>query len=349
MTALIFVVVAVLVTSAMCSLFEAVLYAVPKTHIELIEGEGRRTGRILAELRQQVDRPIAAILSLNTLANTGGGAIAGALAASAFGASRLVYFSAVFTLAILVFSEVLPKTIGVVYAKQLSTWIAHPLRWLVIAFRPLIALTQVATRLVWSGRQEQRVSDEELLTLVGSGLRTGDFKKHEADVITNVLALENTKTRDVLTPRTVVFTLDAATTVKDAAANDALVKHTRVPVFEDEPDNIVGIVHRMDVLMAAAKGEVDREVKEVMRPVRVVADTTPLDSLLRTFLKTRRHMAAVIDEFGGFAGIVTLEDVLEELIGHEIVDETDQVQDMRAFAQRRRDEMLDRAGGPSKT
>lgn len=327
----------------MCSLFEAVLYAVPKTHIEILRREGKPTGRILAQLRQQVDRPIAAILSLNTVANTGGGAIAGALAANAFGPSRLIYFSAAFTLAILVFSEVMPKTIGVVYAKQLSSWIAHPLRWLVIVFRPLIALTQVATRLVWSGRQEQRVSDEELLTLVGSGLRTGDFTQHEADVITNVLALENTRTRDVMTPRTVVFSLDAKTPVKDAAANDGLVKHTRVPVFDGEPDNIVGIVHRMDVLMAAAQGHVEREIGQIMRPVRVVADATPLDGLLRIFLKTRRHMAAVIDEFGGFAGIVTLEDVLEELIGHEIVDETDQVQDMRAFAHKRRDEILDRA------
>lgn len=337
---------AVLVTSATCSLFEAVLYAVPKTHVEILQREGRPTGKILAQLRQQVDRPIAAILSLNTLANTGGGAIAGALAATVFGPSKLVYFSAVFTLAILVFSEVMPKTLGVVYAKQLASWIAHPLRWLVIIFRPLIALTQVATRLLWSGRQDHRVSDEELLTLVGSGLRSGDFTKHEADVITNVLALENTKTRDVMTPRTVVFTLDVKTTVKDATANDGLVKHTRVPVYEDEPDNIVGIVHRMDVLMAAARGELDREIKEIMRPVRVVADSTPLDNLLRTFLKTRRHMATVIDEFGGFAGIVTLEDVLEELIGDEIVDETDQVKDMRAFAHQRRDEILDRSGPP---
>ena len=343
MTGLMLVVGAVLATSAVCSLFEAVLYAVPKTHIEMLKREGRPAGQILFQLKQQVDRPIAAILSLNTIANTGGGAMAGALAASALGASRVGYFSVAFTLAILVFAEVLPKTIGVVYARALSRWIARPLRWLVLLFRPLIALTQVATNLVWSGHQEHRVSDEEVLTLVGSGLRSGDFQRHESDMIANVLALETKTAGEVLTPRTVVFALDAATPVRDAAGNSALMKHSRVPVFDKGPDDVVGIVHRADVLMAVARDRFEAKVEELMRPVHFVLETTPLDQLLRTFLEIHRHMAVVIDEFGGFVGIVTLEDVLEELIGHEIVDESDQVTDLRAFAHQRRDELLRRA------
>ena len=342
MTGLMLVVGAVLVTSAACSLFEAVLYAVPKSHIEILRRAGRPSGRILSELHQQVDRPISAILSLNTIANTGGGAIAGALAASALGSSRMGYFSAAFTLAILLFAEVVPKTIGVVYARPLSVWIARPLRWLVVVFRPLIALTQVATNLVWSGHQEHRVSDEEVLSLVGSGLRSGDFTSHEANVIENVLSLERKSAKDVLTPRTVVFALDGETPAKDAAENSDLVKHTRVPVYDKEPSDIVGIVHRVDVLMAVAKARFDVKVEELMRPVHFIVATTPLDQLLRTFLENRWHMVAVIDEFGGFEGIVTLEDVLEELIGQEIVDESDQVTDLRAFAHQRRDEILRR-------
>ena len=343
MTGLMLVVGAVLLTSATCSLFEAVLYAVPKSHVEILLRRGRPAGRILSKLRQQVDRPIAAILSLNTIANTGGGAIAGALAASTFGVSRVGYFSAAFTLAILLFSEVIPKTVGVVYARPLSAWIARPLRGLVILFRPLIALTQLATNLVWSGHQEHHVSDEEVLTLVGSGLRSGDFKPHEAEIITNVLALERKMAKDVLTPRTVVFALDAATSAREASENSALVKHSRVPVFDKDPDDVVGIVHRIDVLMAVANDRFDVKVEALMRPLDFVVDTTPLDQLLRTFLANRPHILAVIDEFGGFEGVVTLEDVLEELIGHEIVDEFDQVTDLREFAHQRRDEILQRS------
>lgn len=335
----------VLVTSAACSLFEAVLYAVPASRIAVLERGGRRSGRLLTRLRRQVDRPIAAILSLNTISNTGGGALAGAIAARELGEGNLVYFSAAFTLAILLFSEVLPKTVGVVHASSLAAWIAYPLQALVVAFRPLVALTQMVTRLVWKGEQEHRVSDEELLSLVGSGLRSGTIKPHEASVIRNVLALETRSAKDVMTPRPVVFTLGAQSTVRDAAAMDGLGMHSRVPVFDEDPDDLVGVVHRRDVLAAAAEDRFDVTLDALMRPVNFVVDSTPLDVLLRTLLDRRQHLVAVIDEFGAFAGIVTLEDVLEELIGREIVDEFDQETDLRAYAHRRRDALLGRRGG----
>ena len=343
MTSLILVVASILLISAICSLLEAVLYAVPKSHVEILKRRGQPAGQILGELSQKVDRPIAAILSLNTIANTGGGAIAGALVANVFGVSTVGYFSVVFTLAILLFAEVLPKTVGVVYARPLSIWVARPLQGLVILFQPLISLTQFITHLVWSGYQEHHVSDEEVLTLVSSGLRSGDFKLHEVEIITNVLALEGKIAKDVLTPRTVVFSLDATTSAKEASENKALVKHTRVPVFDKHPDDIVGIVHRIDVLMAVANDRFDVNVEELMRPVDFVVETTPLDQLLRRFLENRPHLLAVVDEFGGLAGIVTLEDVLEELIGHEIVDESDQVTDLRAFAHQQRNKILQRS------
>ena len=347
MTELLLVVVFVLVTSAMCSLFEAVLYAVPTSQIAVLERDGRRSGRLLTHLRRQVDRPIAAILSLNTLANTGGGALAGAIAARELGEGNLIYFSAAFTLAILLFSEVLPKTLGVVHAASLAAWIAYPLQGLVVLFGPLVALTRKATRLFWTGDQEQRVSDEEVLSLVGSGLRSGAFKPHEARVIRNVLALENRTAKDVMTPRPVVFTLGAQVTVQEAAGQEGTGNHTRVPVYDADPDDLVGVVHRRDVLAAYAAGSLDRPLDALMRPLHFVVDSTPLDALLRTFLDRRQHLVAVIDEFGAYAGIVTLEDVLEELIGREIVDEFDQVTDLRAHAHRRRDELLKARGAAS--
>ena len=339
MLELLLVVTAVLMTSAICSLFEAVLYSVPVSRIEALERAGSPSGHILKELRRRVDRPIAAVLSLNTIANTGGGAIAGALAAQVFG-GNIWLFSCVFTLAILVFSEVLPKTIGVVYARGLAPWIARPLQGLVWWFRPLITLTQHATKLVWSGQQEQRVSDDELLTMVALGLRSGDLQPHEARVIRNVLAFERRTAAEVMTPRTVVFTLEAQTTVGDAAQNAELEKYSRVPVFESVAEDLVGVVHKVDILKSVANDQFDTTLAGLMRPIHFVVETTSLDLLLRSFLERRQHAAAVINEFGSFTGLVTLEDVLEELLGREIVDEFDQVTDQRAFAKRRRAETL---------
>ena len=339
MLELLIVVTAVLVTSATCSLFEAVLYSVPASRIEALVRARRPAGYMLKEMRQHVDRPIAAVLSLNTIANTGGGAIAGALAAQVFG-GRIWVFSIVFTLMILLFSEVLPKTVGVVYARGLAPLVARPLIWLVAFFRPLIALTQQATKLVLSGQQEQRISDDELLTMVGLGLRSGDLQLHEAQVIRNVLSLERRTATEVMTPRSVVFTLAAGTTVQDAARMSDLEKYSRIPIFDGKPEELIGVVYKVDILKAVADDRFGTLLSAMMRPIHFVVETTPLDRLLRTFLERRQHVVAVIDEFGGFAGIVTLEDVLEELIGQEIVDEFDQVTDQRAFAKRQRAKTL---------
>ena len=323
-------------TSAACSLFEAVLYSVPASRIEALDRAKRPSGRILKQMRHKVDRPIAAVLSLNTIANTGGGALAGALAAGVLGTARIWVFSVAFTLAILLFSEVLPKTVGVVYSRTLAPFVARPLAWLVAVFRPLIALTQLATRVIRSEFQEQRISDDELLTMVRLGLRSGDFQPHEARVIQNVLALERRTVSEVMTPRPVVFTLGASVTVRAAAAMPELGEYSRIPVYAQDPEELVGVVHKVDVLKAVAEDRFETTLETMMRPISLVVAAAPLDRVLRTFLARRRHMLAVIDEFGGFAGIVTLEDVLEELIGREIVDEFDQITDLRAFARRRR-------------
>lgn len=342
MTELFIVVGLVLGISAACSLFEAVLYSMPVGQVEILEQSGRRSGRLLRELRQRIDEPIAAILSLNTIANTGGGAMAGALAASYLGAGNVVYFSVAFTLAILLFSEVLPKTLGVIHAARLAPFIARPLVWVVVLFRPLVALTRVVTKLFWSGEREHRVSDEELLSLVGLGLRSGTLKPHEARVIENVLSMETRTAREIMTPRPVVFTLGAQVTTRQAANTETLKKHSRIPVFDGDAEDLVGVVHVVDILAAVARDQFGVRLEEIMRPIHFVVDSTPLDQLLRTFLERRQHLVAVIDEFGGFDGIVTLEDVLEELIGREIVDESDQITDLRAYAHRRREETLRR-------
>ena len=336
------VVLLVLVTSAICSLFEAVLYSIPATFVEQLEQSGRPAGRILKQMKEQVDRPITAILSLNTISNTGGGALAGALAAGALGGGNVIYFSIVFTLAILLFAEVVPKTIGVVYARQLAPIIARPMYLLVGAFRPLIGLVQIVTKLIRKGQKEHPVSDADLLTLVVSGLRSGTLNQDEARVIENVLSMDTRTVKQVMTPRPVVFTLSARTSAREAVSEDAIEKYSRIPVFGKDPDDLVGVVRTVDILTALANDRFDVKMEQITRPIHFVIDSTPLDDLLRTFLKRRQHLVAVIDEFGGISGIVTLEDVLEELIGREIVDESDQVTDLRAYAQRRREDTLSR-------
>ena len=336
MLELVLVVGLVVITSGACSLFEAVLYSVPLSQIDILEREGRPSGAALRRLRSHVDRPIAAILSLNTVANTGGAALAGAIAARVLDSVAIGYFSAFFTLVILLFSEIVPKTTGVVYARQLAGPIARPLAGLVMLFGPIIWLSRGITRLVASGHEAERVSDEELLLMVRQGLRSGDLQPHEAEVISNVLALEVRTAGEIMTPRPVLFTLPVATRLAEAAGDEGLLSHSRIPIWDEEPDDIVGLIHRRDILRAAAKDEFDTPLEQLLRPVHFVVESAKLDQLLRTFLEQRQHLMVVTDEYGSISGLVTLEDVLEEILGHEIVDEFDQIADLRAFARQQR-------------
>jgi CBS domain containing-hemolysin-like protein len=326
--------------SAMCSLFEAVLYSVPVSHIEKLAHRGRASGRILKELRRHVDRPISAILSLNTIANTAGAAVAGASAASVFGREALPYFSAVFTLAILIFSEVVPKTAGVVYSRPLAVPIARPLQALVWVFAPLVWLCRGVTRLIQRRRVDHDISEEELIVMARLGLQAGTIEADELEVIENILELERTRARRVMTPRSVMVALDHALSVDEARLETGVLTHSRIPVFDGTPDNVIGIVHRRDILTAVADGKGATTVGQLMQAVHFVPDSITLDRALRLFLERRQHLMVVVDEHGGVAGILTLEDVLEEILGREIVDEFDETADLRETARRRREKIL---------
>ena len=323
--------------SAMCSVFEAVLYSVPIGHIESLAQEGRKTGRILRSLRADVDRPIAAILSLNTIANTAGASVAGAAAAKVFGSDWVGYFSAAFTLAILLFSEVIPKTVGVVYTRALAPLVARPVLVLVWVLRPLIWLTGLVTQLVAHGQtRSDHVSEDELLVMARLGLKSGSLDAHEADVIENILSLESKAVKEIMTPRTVISSLSANLTLREVKDLDDSFVHSRVPVYDKDADDVVGMVHRRDVLKAMAEGELDATLESMMRPVDFVAESVSVDRVLRMFLERRQHLLVVIEEFGGLSGLITLEDVLEEILGREIVDEFDPAADMRELARDRR-------------
>ena len=242
--------------SAMCSLFEAVLYAVPMGHVEAMAEAGKRTGRILRALRERVDRPIAAILSLNTIAHTVGAAWAGAAFMVLYGEEHLLLFSTVFTLAILLLSEVIPKTAGVVYCRGLAGPVARPLLAMVWVFRPLIWLTGQVTRLISRDQGFPGVSEEELLVMARLGRKEGAIDADEAAAIENILGLKEKTVRDIMTPRTVVFSLAVSSTLGQVRDSVQSLGHGRVPVYDADADDVVGTVHRQDLLAAMAEGRV---------------------------------------------------------------------------------------------
>jgi CBS domain containing-hemolysin-like protein len=331
-----------IIVSAGCSLFEAVLYSVPTRHIETMVQQGKRSGKILKSLRRNVERPISAILSLNTIANTAGAAIAGSAAASLFGHEWLVYFSIAFTLAILVFSEVIPKTTGVVYARTLAHLIAVPLGWLVLVMTPAIWLCSHVTGLIGRSESRESVSPDELKTMARLSLRMGEIKPYQESVIDNVLALDSKVVKDVMTPRTVIFSLSEHLSLDEASQGASKWEHSRFPVFDDDQEDIVGIVLTKELFIALAKGLKDMALTELMRPVHFVADTARLSNVLMEFIESREKLFVVLDEYGGLSGVISLEDILEEILGREIIDESDQVADKRALARERRGRLISR-------
>jgi len=328
----------VIVVSAICSLSEAVLYSITPTFIEQLQAEGRASGDRLAALRAQVDRPITAILTINTVANTAGAAVSGALATQALGEGNVVLFSAALTIAILLFSEILPKTLGVVYSRALAPWLAAPLQWAVVALLPAIWLIGRVTRLIATD-EDEAVSQDEILSVARLGFRSGAIDEDEAAVIQNILSLSSTEARAIMTPRTVVFALDMDRPVVEARTEPEVQVYSRIPVYAGERDDVIGLVYRRDLL---SEEHGDHTVGDLLRPVEFVGTTDRVDRVLDLLIEARRHLVVVLDEFGGFAGVVTLEDVMEEILGKEIVDEFDEVADLRALAAERRQVALER-------
>lgn len=330
-----------IIVSALCSVFEAALYSVPLSHIEIISQSNKYSGPILQKLKNDIHKPITAILTLNTIANTAGAAIAGASAAVVFGDQHLAWFSAGFTLSILLFSEILPKTLGVAYCKAIAPWIALPLQWLVTLLAPAIWLIQTITRLIPTQDRELLVSAKEVQAIAALSRKSGEIDRQEERVITNIIDLRNKTVRQAMTPRTVTFALNGHLTV--AEAKDFAEKwnfHSRVPVYDQDLDDVVGIVLRKDVLLNVADGNEDVKLLDLMHPAHYVPETAGLTRVLLDFLEVRRHLFVVVDEYGGFTGVISLEDIIEEIVGREIMDESDRAKDMRELAKLQRQKML---------
>ncbi len=341
MTALILTCIIAVTVSALCSFMEAALYSVPWSHIETMRKSGSRAGYLLFSLRTTIEQPITAVLTLNTIANTAGAAVAGSYAASALGERNMGVFAAVFTLIILLFSEILPKTLGVAYCRQASTALAYVVNVLVILLKPFIVVSGWITHLMTPRRPEPMATEEDVNAMVGLLRKGGLIEDYEETSIRNILALDKKSVRDIMTPRTVCFSLQADQTVAQAREQEGFWHYSRIPVHGDDSEDMIGLVSRRRVLEELALDHHGKKLSEIMRPVSFVLESLPLDKLLLRFLDERVHLLVALDEFGGMAGIVTLEDVLEEILGREIVDETDEVADLRELARHKRQVLLE--------
>ncbi len=322
--------------SFLCSMLEAVLLSVPKSHIAALVERGDPTGERLRRMKNDIDQPLAAILTLNTFAHTLGAAGVGAQAAFIWGDAWVGVVSFVVTLLILIFSEIIPKTLGAVHAKRLAPFVAWTTGWLMIVLKPVVVVCNKISLLI-SGRAQVKagqLSREEMIGLAGLALEEGALDHTEAEVLRNLVTMNEMKVEHIMTPRTVVYSLPADMSVREVSQLTP-PQFSRIPVVRGSLDDPAGIVHRREIYRALAEGQGEKTLGDLTRPLHIIPEAAPLPRVLRTFIKRQEHLFLVVDEYGSSVGIVTLEDVLESLLGVEIIDETDSVADMQQLARER--------------
>ncbi|MHC4409296.1 MAG: hemolysin family protein [Planctomycetota bacterium] len=336
MTVILLVAGATLLASFLCSLFEAVLYSISPSQVELLVQEGVPGAERLKALRGDIEEPIAAILTINTIAHTVGSAWCGAMVGAEYGGEHpnaVGVFAAIFTFLVLAVTEIVPKSLGVRYAKTLGPYVAFPIQLMVWLSYPIARPSRWVMRRLTGGGGDEGPSEDEVVLFSRLATEGGGLRAEEHRWVRGALRLDKATAGDLRTPRPVVFSLDADATVGEATEDRSRWIHSRVPVADGgDVDRTVGLVYRPEVFGAAMDGRSEAKLRDLMHPLKSVPETMPAHELLSSFISERRHMVAVTDEYGGFDGVVTLEDVLEQLLGEEIVDETDEFEDMQAAA-----------------
>jgi CBS domain containing-hemolysin-like protein len=323
--------------SFLCSILEAVVLSIPHTYIAVLEKDGDKNGVVWTNLKEDdAVKPLTAILTLNTIAHTMGAAGVGSEVQSIWGEGALTIASIILTIAVLFLSEIIPKTLGTAYWKQLAPFTGKLLAVLVRLLAVLIIPIQMLKAILPKG-DHTLVTRDDVAALADLGGEEGIIEEDEEKVIHNLLKLRDIKVVDIMTPRVVMTSVQATSTVKEILDEHKIIRVSRIPVFDDTIDDSSGIVIRSEILMAASRDEWDLPMSEFKKPVISLKTTANVDEALEIFLEERQQFALVRDEFGGTAGIVTMEDVLETLLGEEIVDELDVVDDMRELAREKAD------------
>ena len=322
-----------LVFSFFCSVAEAVLLSITPSYIAGLREDRPKLAEQLKRLKQDnVDQSLAAILTLNTIAHTVGAIGSGAKATAVFGSAWFGLFSAIMTLMILFLSEIIPKTLGAVFWRKLAGITAIFIRSLILILFPLIWLSEKLTKLIAHRKNVQVFSRDEFVAMAGIGEQAGYIKERESRIIRNLFRFESIKAKDIMTPRTVIVAFRQAMTVTEALDVKSLTPFSRLPLYRSDIDDITGFILKDDMLLSKAQDQSEVKLETLKRDIMTVSGEMPLSGLLEFLLDHRQHIALVVDEYGGTEGLVTLEDVVETLLGMEIVDEMDKVEDMQALA-----------------
>jgi CBS domain containing-hemolysin-like protein len=311
-----------------------VLLSISITHVSVLEKNGSHSGKIMAELKENINRPLAAILTINTVANTVGAAGVGAQTMVLYGNEWVAVASGILTLSILIFSEIIPKTIGAVYNKSLSSFTAYTVRSLMVIAYPFVVLSESMAGLIHSGENggESKASREELLAMAEISEDEGSIDEQEGDIIENLMKLDEIAIEEVMTPRSVVFALNQNRTVGEVVEKHSPIAFSRIPVFDEDLDNVIGLVNRYTLVNEQAEDRFDIKMSELMKPIHTVKERESVSDVLDQFVKRRQQIFMVTDDFGTTTGLISLEDAIETLLGVEIVDEHDNVVDMRKLA-----------------
>ena len=319
--------------SFLCSIAEAVLLSVTTGYVAMLEREGRPAGAVLRGLKEDINHPLAAILTLNTIAHTMGAAGAGAQAALVFGSGYMGIISAALTLLILVFSEIIPKTLGAQYWQSLAPATAYALRFLIYLLYPFVVLSARLAGSLSHGTGLKGFNRDEFAAMAELSGEDGSLARQEARILKSLLTMHNVRVQDAMTPRAVIFSIPETMTVQAFYDRHRDTGFSRIPVYaEEEQNNITSFVLLKDLLLAQARGEVDEPVGDYKRDLQYANDQKPLLQAFDLMVQQQLQMLIVVDEYGGVRGLLTLEDVLETVLGLEIIDEGDQSMDMQESA-----------------
>lgn len=323
--------IAAIAVSALCSVLEATLLSTPLSYITGLEDQGVKGAKRLKALKQNTDRPISAILCVNTIANTVGASIVGSLVMDVYGNAFVGVFSAVFTLLILIFSEIIPKTIGSSYWRKLAIPASAIINVLIFIAFPIVWVMERLTRIISSRSDQVSVSREDISAMVSVATEEEVIETEEKKMIQNLLKLDEITAHEIMTPSVVVEMAEETLSIKEFY--DLELTHSRIPVYDDEsPDYVTGYVLRQTILEKMAEDKFDCTLKEVARPILSFPENEPVGNIWEKLLEKKEHISIIIDEYGTFRGIVSMEDVIETMLGQEIVDETDEVVDMQELA-----------------
>lgn len=324
-----------LFVSFLCSILESVLLSTPQSFLIVKKEEGNKWAQYFYNLKTNIDKPLSAILSLNTVAHTIGAAGVGAQAVKVFGEASFGIVSAILTLLILVITEIIPKTIGARYWRGLARFSSMTMKVMIIITYPLVLMSSKITNLISSKNKEKTTSRKEIAALASIGTDEGIFSENEHEIIQNILKLKNIKVTEIMTPRVVVELADEDLPLDEFLKNKEFLKFSRIPVYRENDENITGYVFRQAVFEELAEDKHNLKLKDIKRDILVAPNSMILFSLWEKLLEKKEHIALIVDEYGGLDGVVTMEDIIETLLGLEILDEKDTIMDMRAYAKER--------------